>query len=1488
MSDSLTKLGNSVNSLKNVAGTFSQISSAANNLFNSFKSFNPAQYSQSIKGVSATLGQLGTVLTRFSGSAGTVGSMASGLTQLQHSFSGFNQGMSTQASNVSDALNNIASGVAKVGPYGTRIADLASGISRLPGALKNFGSSAQYSSAISEVGKTFADISNNLSGVNTKGMSAFSRFAEGLKTLEGLGGNQNLAQNLAAVTGNVSQFAANMYRAVPDDVLDKFERLANAIANIGQNLRKLNSGAGIPGVVGKATAGAGGRSGVSFTDSMKGLFGFIDSTGLTSKINSALNAFANGVPIIGSFAGAIQFAGSTMRGMLTGSVNPLTGAIQIFGRTIGTAVNIPMKALTAGVAASIKPWRNMIDNIKNAGNSISRFLSMVKRMTVMRLVRSMIREIGKAFQEGIGNLYNWAKVVGNSFVGTMDTMATSMSYFKNSVAAAFSPLLDVIAPVVDAIIDNVVKVINVINQFISVMTGASTWRRAEKVAVSYNTDLDNLGNSASGANKAAKELRNTLLGFDEIERLDWEPASSGSGGSPTGGSGAGNNYELMFTEQPISSMVADFAQRVKDAWKNADFTDIGSTIASKLASVLNNIPWDGIQDAAWRVARSVATLINGALDYNGSDGAKSLWNSVGLTVAKGVNAAVLAKVTFFDTVKWDGIGTGVAKAVKRAIDNIKWTDSQYQPDDNHLMKGFSANGSSVGGSIASSLASLPNAIIKTVKGFTDNFTADDFKSVGDKVGETVAKAIDNIHWEDAFKNAIHLGTGILSALGGFLQRQPWKNLFENIKKGLGSITSSEWKEFGRSIGDVLYGLADLAAGILNGLWEAFKSVKWNDLFDGFKEAINNNVIKNHGSWGQFAVDLGKTIANWMPAITVVLGLSLGMQIIKNTISSAIISTVINNALRGSGMTMGAGGSGVGSAVKGAARSLSVVAGLALTINTVLGLKKEIASGDVDWETMLKNGLGGSLAGVTLGYGLGGKEGALLGLQIGAGISFSVNTINGIINNLKSDKFDWASELSTAFNGAIAGASIGSVVVPAVTAGSVGGPTGALIGLTIGVALTLSITAIDWLTDELKKNEGELFKDLWDKLPDGIIKWIAAKNISGMAGDRYGINSDDAFEALMSDNIDYFFPSTKNDFQVNDSLAIRKSQAERNKTLSAYRQWAEGGTFGVGGYGGSRPTGSLTSNERELEVRGIKIRIPERETKGLTLTGVVASVGSVIQTKLNLKKNPLTGIIAWLGGMTDKIKPKDKEIGGITALFTENGTKSVIGWVISGLVAMFSKNGTPVKDWLINGLRAGFGSTVTTTANWLINGLQGGLKKVGWDNGADKSISGVNGKVSGLGFASGANKTLSGVKALVNEIGKMTNAKLEVKAKLAGNSKSGFTLQLQEHGGIYKNGQWHPITAYAAGGVPTSGQMFIAREAGPELVGTIGGDTAVMNNDQIVGSVSDGVYRAVMAAMSQSGGGGSFNLYLDGKQITDAVVQRVNNETMATGVSPLLI
>ena len=108
------------------------------------------------------------------------------------------------------------------------------------------------------------------------------------------------------------------------------------------------------------------------------------------------------------------------------------------------------------------------------------------------------------------------------------------------------------------------------------------------------------------------------------------------------------------------------------------------------------------------------------------------------------------------------------------------------------------------------------------------------------------------------------------------------------------------------------------------------------------------------------------------------------------------------------------------------------------------------------------------------------------------------------------------------------------------------------------------------------------------------------------------------------------------------------------------------------------------------------------------------------------------------------------------------------------------------------------------------------------------------------------------------------------------------------GGVFSGGSWKPIKKYAVGGLPNMGQMFVAREAGPELVGTLGGHTAVMNNDQIVQSVSDGVYRAVLAAMrgqKTSSESQPVQIVLDGKVIFDSTRQSAQEYFNRTGMSP---
>ena len=89
--------------------------------------------------------------------------------------------------------------------------------------------------------------------------------------------------------------------------------------------------------------------------------------------------------------------------------------------------------------------------------------------------------------------------------------------------------------------------------------------------------------------------------------------------------------------------------------------------------------------------------------------------------------------------------------------------------------------------------------------------------------------------------------------------------------------------------------------------------------------------------------------------------------------------------------------------------------------------------------------------------------------------------------------------------------------------------------------------------------------------------------------------------------------------------------------------------------------------------------------------------------------------------------------------------------------------------------------------------------------------------------------------------------------------------------------------FASGGFPDVGQMFIAREAGPELVGTMNGRTAVANNYQI----ENGIYRAVRQAMLEGKAyekGGDLYITIqneDGSKI-EKVIKNYNEYMKHTG------
>jgi hypothetical protein len=95
--------------------------------------------------------------------------------------------------------------------------------------------------------------------------------------------------------------------------------------------------------------------------------------------------------------------------------------------------------------------------------------------------------------------------------------------------------------------------------------------------------------------------------------------------------------------------------------------------------------------------------------------------------------------------------------------------------------------------------------------------------------------------------------------------------------------------------------------------------------------------------------------------------------------------------------------------------------------------------------------------------------------------------------------------------------------------------------------------------------------------------------------------------------------------------------------------------------------------------------------------------------------------------------------------------------------------------------------------------------------------------------------------------------------------------------------------YASGGtnIP-SGQLFVAREAGAEMVGAIGRKTTVANNQQIVDGIYKGVYQAMRDAGGNNGGQTVVVMLPNGDVLGESFVEWHNGVVKQTGNTPLLV
>lgn len=536
----------------------------------------------------------------------------------------------------------------------------------------------------------------------------------------------------------------------------------------------------------------------------------------------------------------------------------------IFLRLVKFIISIPGKIRDAfaKVGHSIKEWYGksiFTKPLRDFSNGIQEIISKVnalgralKRVVFYRIIRSLIKDAGQALKTGINNLYEWSQTVGGDFARSMDTIATSMAYFKNSIGAAVSPLINALAPAIDFVIDKIVTLLNVINQFLARITGASYWTRAIKNAQSY-------GDAVSGAGSAAKEAAKYLAPFDELNVL---PSDSGGGGGSGGGSSGGGLFEEI---SEFDSGIAAFADKLREAFLSGNWQELGTTIGEKINEVFANIKWD-------ELGAKVGYYINGLFtteywtlkttDFEaiGSDIAKFLNNAIENIDFSTVGATLVLKLTsigdliygFFHDLKWEDVGgaihdflVGYAEEWASWFDGKDWQEVKTTITTN-LKNFFSGLNFS---DIVSAFSGLGSSIWNAIKSGFPNATSWAETNIINPISSAIR---GETSWLEAGRSIID------SIKKGFPTWKKW--VMENIIDPIGTAICGEenWSNAKQFIANLPNTMKNWVSTSGDKIKEVGKLIG-NGIVEGIKEAIS---ISNISQW-VFEEIFGEDGANWL-------------------------------------------------------------------------------------------------------------------------------------------------------------------------------------------------------------------------------------------------------------------------------------------------------------------------------------------------------------------------------------------------------------------------------------------------------------------------------------------------------------------------------------------------------------------------------------------------------------------------------------------------
>ena len=293
---------------------------------------------------------------------------------------------------------------------------------------------------------------------------------------------------------------------------------------------------------------------------------------------------------------------------------------------------------------------------KSANKGLGSLMHVLKGLTGLMGLHSIIRSIGKAMKEGLENAYKYSSVMSGEMAAALDRLKSASVQATGAFGSAFGELLATLSPILISILNLITRVADAIAQLFAVLGGRSTYTKAVASSERW-ADA-----TAKGA-KSAKEWKNQLLGFDEINRLEDQSSNNG-------GSGSTSPYSGAFETAPAINEWARQLREITSTWlQTVNFEPLINAwgrlkeAVSGFVSIVNNgLRWAYenvlLPLAKWEIEKNYPAQINmiaTAFEFLNAVLIKlqplllSIWNNILKPVANFMGTVLLSAVNYVTT-----------------------------------------------------------------------------------------------------------------------------------------------------------------------------------------------------------------------------------------------------------------------------------------------------------------------------------------------------------------------------------------------------------------------------------------------------------------------------------------------------------------------------------------------------------------------------------------------------------------------------------------------------------------------------------------------------------------------------------------------------------------------------------------------------------------------------------------------------------------------